>query len=519
MNPRRLPRSITTCFVIAAALAGRPAHGQTTGAPLIPQADWSLHYVDSQESAAGAGAVNAFDGNASTMWTTQWQTASPKPPHEIQIDLGASYAISGFRYLPRQDGQPHGGIAKWAFFVSADGKSWGTAAATGTFPKTSAEQVVTFAVKTGRYVRLQALSEVNNKPWTAVAELRVHGTAASTAPQTSSIPQSGWSLHFVDSEEAGAGGGAVNAFDGNPATMWATQWQAGSPAPPHEVQIDLGASYAIGGFRYLPRQDGQPHGGIANWAFFVSADGASWGTAVATGTFSGTSGEKAITFAAKNGRYVRLRALSEVNGQAWTTAAEINVLGSLVSGGGNQAPMVSLAEWGTGPYIAPAVVALRASAQDPDGTISGIDFYSGSTRLAGDTTAPFDLTLQNLAAGTYAIVAVARDNTGISSTSNTVTVVVGDTVASTRALFSPSAEHETLVERYILEIFQAGADPSQADPVAALDLGVPPVVNGECDVDVTAAVEGLPPGTYFGTLTAVASSDSAESAPSPGFTR
>ncbi|MFN8569310.1 MAG: hypothetical protein U0Z44_17725 [Kouleothrix sp.] len=50
---------------------------------------------------------------------------------------------------------------------------------------------------------------------------------------------------------------------------------------------------------------------------------------MASGSWADDASEKTVTFAAKSGRYVRLRALSEAGGRgAWTSAAEVNVLGS-----------------------------------------------------------------------------------------------------------------------------------------------------------------------------------------------
>jgi len=147
------------------------------------------------------------------------------------------------------------------------------------------------------------------------------------------IPQANWSLWFVDSEETvGENGVAENAFDGNPYTIWHTQWAGGEPPPPHEIQIDLGRNYTIGGFRYRPRQDGEVNGSIANYEFYVSADGTNWGSAVITGTFPKTATEKEALFPGKPGRFIRLRPLSEVNGNPWTSVAELNVLGSAASG-------------------------------------------------------------------------------------------------------------------------------------------------------------------------------------------
>ena len=98
---------------------------------------------------------------------------------------------------------------------------------------------------------------------------------------------------------------------------------------PHEIQINLGASYSVSGIRYLPRQDGgggAANGRIGQYEVYVSTDGVNWGTAVATGTFANNASQKEVRFTAKTGQYLRLRALSEVNGNPWTTAAEIYAL-------------------------------------------------------------------------------------------------------------------------------------------------------------------------------------------------
>jgi lysophospholipase L1-like esterase len=348
-------RSISLCVALI-VLAARVASGQT-----ISQAGWSLHFVDSQESEVCCYlATNAFDSDASTMWATRWSSASPVHPHEIQINLGAVYNVTGFRYLPRQDGQPQGNISQYEFYVSMDGVNWGAAVATGTFANNAMEKQVMFTSKTGRYVRLRALGEVIGNPWTTVAELNVVGT--STEPPSNVIPKTNWSLHFVDSQETVICCYlATNAFDSNPNTMWATRWSGGSPPHPHEIQINLGAVYNVNGFRYLPRQDGEPQGFIGGYEFYVSMDGTNWGAAVATGTFPSNSIEKQVTFAAKSGRFIRLRALNEFIGNPWTTVAELNVLaagaptnqppdGTITSPSGNVtiAPGQSVSFAGTG---------------------------------------------------------------------------------------------------------------------------------------------------------------------------
>ncbi|MBJ8079099.1 M6 family metalloprotease domain-containing protein [Bacillus cereus group sp. N12] len=146
----------------------------TKEASLIPQTNWSLKYVDSYNW-YNLGTY-AFDGNKDTFWHTNWSPVAPMP-HEIQIDLGASYNLSKFSYLPRQDGQINGTIKDYEFYVSGDGVNWGTAVSIGAFANNTNLKEVSFANKTGRYIRLRALSEVNNNPWTSAAEINVFGVA------------------------------------------------------------------------------------------------------------------------------------------------------------------------------------------------------------------------------------------------------------------------------------------------------------------------------------------------------
>jgi len=130
---------------------------------------------------------------------------------------------------------------------------------------------------------------------------------------------------FADNE---AGNYEVHkAMDGNPKTMWHTSFGGAEPKHPHEITIDLGASYEISGFSYLPRIDGLRNGTIKDFEFYVSDDVKKFGKPVMKGTFGRSKGENLIKFGQNaKGRYVKLRALSEVNGQAWTSIAELQIL-------------------------------------------------------------------------------------------------------------------------------------------------------------------------------------------------
>lgn len=151
-------------------------------------------------------------------------------------------------------------------------------------------------------------------------------------PDPDIIPQSKWSLHHVDSEHTeGEDGRAINAFDGNPNTYWHTNYLPAIDELPHEIQIDLGETHEMNGFRYLPRNQMNgsryANGIVKEYEFYVSMDGENWGAPVAKGTFASDNTEKEIQFNnSVVGRYIRFVALSEIYGQQYTTAAELNVL-------------------------------------------------------------------------------------------------------------------------------------------------------------------------------------------------
>jgi F5/8 type C domain/Carbohydrate binding module (family 6) len=98
---------------------------------------------------------------------------------------------------------------------------------------------------------------------------------------------------------------------------------------PHLLTIDLGKSHRIRGFTYLPRQDGNPNGNIERYRFETSSDGTNWTTDVTSGRFANIRNNPSlqqVPFAPITARFFRLTAVREVNGNGWTSAAEINVL-------------------------------------------------------------------------------------------------------------------------------------------------------------------------------------------------
>lgn len=73
----------------------------------------------------------------------------------------------------------------------------------------------------------------------------------------------------------------------------------------------------------------------------------------------------------------------------------------------------------------PAVITLTATATDPDGSISKVEFYNGSTKLGEITQSPFVLTWESVPQGSYRLIARAVDNLGAASDSAPTNVTVG----------------------------------------------------------------------------------------------
>ncbi|WP_199141471.1 beta-galactosidase [Pedobacter sp. ASV12] len=84
----------------------------------IPRTNWKVVFADSEELSGDDGsAVNVFDLQFTSIWHTQWQGRSPKPPHQLVIDLGKAYNIGSMKLLPRQDG-PNGRIKDYNLYFS-----------------------------------------------------------------------------------------------------------------------------------------------------------------------------------------------------------------------------------------------------------------------------------------------------------------------------------------------------------------------------------------------------------------
>lgn len=100
-------------------------------------------------------------------------------------------------------------------------------------------------------------------------------------------------------------------------------------------------------------------------------------------------------------------------------------LGTCGTGGTNQSPTVSLtAPANNATFTAGATITISANAADSDGTVAQVQFFRGTTSLGVDTSSPYSVSWSNVAAGSYAIKAVATDNAGATGTSALANITV-----------------------------------------------------------------------------------------------
>jgi hypothetical protein len=90
--------------------------------------------------------------------------------------------------------------------------------------------------------------------------------------------------------------------------------------------VDLGRPVEFRGIRYTGRT-WNDNGRIADYEVYVSADGKDWGSPVAKGRFENRDGRQDLAFAAPaKARWLKLVALSEVNGKPYASVAELDLI-------------------------------------------------------------------------------------------------------------------------------------------------------------------------------------------------
>ncbi len=112
-----------------------------------------------------------FDGDPNTAWKLQ-----NEPPVDFVLDLGEKVNISGFTYLPDQGRWDIGIIFNYEFYVSLDGKKWGSPVSRGEFSNIKNSPVwqkKEFSPTKARFVKLRAMSSAIENGKVGIAEFGV----------------------------------------------------------------------------------------------------------------------------------------------------------------------------------------------------------------------------------------------------------------------------------------------------------------------------------------------------------
>ena len=103
-------------------------------------------------------------------------------------------------------------------------------------------------------------------------------------------------------------------------------------------------------------------------------------------------------------------------------------------------PVVSITAPANGTsLINPASFTLTASASDPDGTVTKVEYYINGVLAGSATASPYSLARPNVGLGTYSIFARAYDNLGITTDSTPITVNVVNPQPPSISIASPIA--------------------------------------------------------------------------------
>lgn len=190
-------------------------------------------------------------------------------------------------------------------------------------------------------------------------------------------------------------------------------------------------------------------------------------------------------------------------GEAASITAQnvINNVGSI-----NQPPVVSISSpTKSTSFVTPATITIDANASDSDGSVTQVEFYSGTSKLGEITTIPYSYTWKEVPAGTYSITAAATDNKGLRTVSAAVTVVVEKSATAVNQLPTVSIKipnekkpkkHDTVV------IIAEASDPDGT--ISKVELK-----NGNVKIaEMTTApyvfsIQNVDTGTYLITATAI----------------
>jgi hypothetical protein len=250
-------------------------------------------------------------------------------------------------------------------------------------------------------VRLGAVTHSNNMEQRYIPLNFAAGTTSitATAPANANVAPPGFYMLFIiDANGVPSVARMVSVLANSPPTVSLTQPADGATfISPATVNLAATASDSDGTVTKVEFFNGATKLGedtTAPYSFVWSG--------VAAGTYTLTA-----------------RATDDLGGATTSMASTITV------SAGNTPPTVNI----TSPVDAALftwkpTITIAATASDPDGGVTKVEFLDGTTVLGQDTSAPYSFTWRNVSPGTHSLTARATDNAGAITTSNPVGITV-----------------------------------------------------------------------------------------------
>ncbi len=153
----------------------------------------------------------------------------------------------------------------------------------------------------------------------AIAYEPASGKSSTVTNEKFDISRKTWKLAGINDEKATA------ILDGDPSTAW---HQSKDKKMPVDLVIDLGKEETLSGFRYLPDQNIWNPGIISHYEFYISNNNEEW-KLTNSGEFSNIKNNplwQSKSFSPVNARYIKFRALRNIDGNDEIGYAEVDVI-------------------------------------------------------------------------------------------------------------------------------------------------------------------------------------------------
>lgn len=298
----------------------------------------------------------AFDGNDASYWHSDYNHNGKEfvwiaeCPHAIHIDFGGITKVSGFRYLPRQDGNDTGLFNEFKVFGSKDGTEY-TEIYEGKFTWDGTDRKaksVSWGDMDLRAIQIEILSTNGGFATAAAIDLLTGGTGSPInkgakmlveppyiAPEESNgeIIERGDEAWEIEASSNDKNNGIGGAFDGKESTFWHTAYQTNDEnteivshdEPPHTITVKFPEVKEISGFIVVPRS-GSDAGKFKKFEIYSSMNGDDF-EKIYEGSFTIVGGdwsERTASWGNTKMKAIRIVITESLGG--YGTAAEIKFL-------------------------------------------------------------------------------------------------------------------------------------------------------------------------------------------------